>query len=423
MRPIPNDVNDDDPCRYRFFTIRDAALITSWFDSDSDKDKISLIASEVCKQLAVKESATPFLGALIEFLTVDKREEGVMLSTIEEVSELCELQIADQLTKLKNQYYPEHPLCKRRPGLYSLYVGLNEHLKPVVQAYLPRLVKLLRTKSDYSVAFHTRLLYHYYSNMDLEQQESVRSFILRYIKAEPSVKSEDDDGDPPQPAIIEETGRRSSAWNMTLRAWVYYGALRANRRIVGYGMTDVDVRYIRMKEILTTPTKNNLMAMFEALRYSQHVCAVNAQSLGSSFDTEVLYMLGESLVSSPNLFALNLGECERHMTDEIWEHFADRYLANSNISFIYMSEHIFQDRNQMKEKVKDIVRKNRTKPSNPKLWQYVEEYGDLVLEIGSMWFNPRNTGLFRRAWNQHQHEQSLKIMTDASEFKLERDAV
>ena len=178
----------------------------------------------------------------------------------------------------------------------------------------------------------------------------------------------------------------------------------------------VDVRFLNLKQLLGSPTRGYLLkTIIKLLKYTQQVCAVDAQALGTAMSESCLYLLGEILVDNHHIFAINLGEYS-HLEDAVWERFATKYLAKSNIGFIYVSEHCFRNKDDLKRLIRRIVSENRDDPAKPKYWSDCS-YDDVVEQLSNMWFDPENILGSKKAkecavkmiWS-HQEKTNMTIL-------------
>lgn len=359
----------------------------------------------------MQKSTITFFKGLFDRLSNTHRGNAKLFEDLEELKSVCAKPLGEVLQSYKQIYRVvrrgsdgrKRKRVKRkneRRALKGLYVLMHHAFSDDAQKMLPAVVQMLKEDGTRSVGLHTRIFDCLFQRLSQERRDAIRDYILEALQIK-------------EDQCITEDGSRSSAWVMPGTAWALFGALASNRRITSTLSTDVDTRYIKFKHILPEPSENALIMIFTMMSKSDHVCAINAQSLGPGFTRNVLMTLGKTLQRCHNIFALNLGEYE--FPDDVWEEFIEEYLCESNVGFIYLSEHLFLDKARMKRLFRITLRKNRKDMEKPKPWKDVVEYGETIKDITHLWFTPRQTKLYREAIEAQNYESALQILEDVAD--------
>lgn len=151
------------------------------------------------------------------------------------------------------------------------------------------------------------------------------------------------------------------------------------------------LKILRCKNYLLCDTnKHVLLQLLELLKHNAVVQALYIHNFELGFDDEVLNALIECLKVNHNIWALNVGENFK-VTEEGWERFAEQ-LKHTHVTHLYAgSESTVQG--DLKKEMRKAIRQNRKKHMN-----HIDNMNlDVILNIGQMWWNPKNSRHVRRS--------------------------
>ena len=153
--------------------------------------------------------------------------------------------------------------------------------------------------------------------------------------------------------------------------------------------TSADLRVLRLKNYLLADTNKIVMTeVLKALKGNGVVQVLYIQNFEDAMDDQMLDLLVSVLKTNTRLWALNVGENFK-ITEMGWKRFA-KDLTETAVTHIYAgSEKTVTG--ALKRQMRDAVRENRKKHSlhnDPK-------NVDVILQIGQMWWNPKNSKRIR----------------------------
>jgi len=169
---------------------------------------------------------------------------------------------------------------------------------------------------------------------------------------------------------------------------------------------DESLKILRLKNYLEADTNSLVLTeLFKILsRKTSVVQVLYAHNLECAMNDTMLKELTDMLKRNPRIWALNVGENFK-VSQQGWETFAED-LRHTSITHLYAGSEssVYGD---LKKHMRDIIRENRKKHS-----LHVDPTNlDVILQIGQMWWNPKNSKHLQPYLKQIIMEQHNSLST------------